>query len=172
MLALGGAAVGQELAARWIFHGMIVGSVLGRAVVWQSGPADLAAAVIILAVTTLAVADMHWLNTGKRALELRTLHAIGWPARNVVRLVLADAVVVGALGGLAGGTVDLAGALAITQRVSAGMLLVAASVFGLGVIISLVALGLAALARPVLRDLDRRRPGEASDGRDRAALPG
>jgi hypothetical protein len=148
MLALGCAAVGQELAARWIFHGMIVGSVLGRAVVWQSGPADLAAAVIILAVTTLAVADVHWLNTGQRAPELRTLHAIGWPARNVVRLVLVDAVVVGALGGLAGGTVDLAGALAVTQHVPAGMLLASAAVFGLGVVISLVALGLAALARP------------------------
>jgi hypothetical protein len=154
VLALGCAAVGQELAARWVFHGAIVGSVLGRAVVWQTDSASLGAAVTVLALTTLAVADLHWLNIGKRALELRTLHAIGWPARKVVRLVVLQAVLVGALGGLAGCATDLVGVLAVTQSVPVGMLLVAATVSGLGVVVSLVALGLAALARPCLRGLD------------------
>jgi len=154
VLALGCAAVGQELAAQWVFHGVIAGSVLGRAVMWQSDSASLGAAVTVLALTTLALADIHWLNIGKRALELRTLHAIGWPARKLVRLVVLKAALVGALGGLAGCTTDLAGALAVTQSVPVGMLLVAATVFGLGVVVSLVALGLAALARPRLRGLD------------------
>jgi hypothetical protein len=44
--------------------------------------------------------------------------------------------------------------LAVTHRVSAGVALVAAAVAGLGVVMSLVALGLAAVARPRLRDLD------------------
>jgi putative ABC transport system permease protein len=154
VIALGCAALGQELAVRWVFHGILVGSALGRAVVWQSNPADLAAAATILALTTLAVADMHWLNIGKRALELRTLHAIGWPAESVVRLVVVDAVLVGAIGGLAGCAADLAGSLAILHRVPAGVLLVAAAVAVLGVGMSLVALGLAALARRRLHDLD------------------
>jgi len=171
VLALGCAAVGQELAARWVFHGVIVGSVLGRAVVWQTDPADLGAAVTVLAVTTLAVAEVHCLNISKRALELRTLHAIGWPARSVVRPVVLEAVLVGALGGLVGCAVDLAGVLALTHSVSAGMLLVSASVFALGVFISLLALGLAALARPHLGDLGAGRPRETADGTDWVALP-
>jgi hypothetical protein len=171
VLALGCAAVGQELAAHWVFHGVIVGSVLGRAVVWQADPAGLGASVAVLVVTTLAVADMHWLDLGKRALELRTLRAIGWPARRIVRLVAPRAVLVGALGGLAGCTADLLAAVAVTQREPAGMLLVAASVFALGVVVSLVALGLAALARPRLGDLDSVRPREAANGNDWAALP-
>jgi hypothetical protein len=166
VLALGCAAVGQELAAQRVFHGIIVGSVLGRAVVWQTDPADLVAAVTVLAVTTLAVADVHWLNIGKRALELRTLHAIGWPSRSVVRLVVLEAVLAGAMGGLAGCSLDLVGGLAVTHTVSAGMLLVAASVFALGVFISLVALGLAAIARARVGDLDAGRPREAADGTD------
>jgi putative ABC transport system permease protein len=135
-----------------VFHGVLVGMVLGRAVVWQSDPALLAAALTIAALTTLAVADVHWLHAGRRALELRTLHAIGWRAESVVRLIVLDAVLVGALGGLAGCAADLAGSLAVTHRVPAGVILVAASVAGLGVVISLVALGLAALARPGQRD--------------------
>jgi hypothetical protein len=152
VIALGCAALGQELAVRWVFHGVLVGTVLGRAVVWQSDPALLAAALTIVALTTLAVADVHWLHAGRRALEIRTLHAIGWRAESVVRLIVLDAVLVGALGGLTACAADLAGSLAVTHRVPAGVILVAASVAGLGVVISLVALGLAALARPGQRD--------------------
>jgi hypothetical protein len=170
-LTLGCATLGQELASQWVFHGIIVGSFLGRAVVWQTDRADLLAAVIVLGVTTLAVADVHWLNIGGRALELRTLQAIGWPARSVVRLFVLEAALVGALGGVAACAVDLAGCLAVTRSLPAGMLLVAASVFGLGVVISLVGLGLAALARRHLRDLDGGRPSEAGDGQDWVALP-
>jgi hypothetical protein len=161
LLAIGCAAAGQELAAQWVFHGVIVGSVLGRSIVWQADPADLLAALAVLAVTTLAVADGHWLNIGRRALELRTLRAIGWPARSVVRLLVFEAALLGVLGGVAGCAVDLGGCLAVTHTVPAGMLLVAASVFGLGVVISLVALGLAVLARPRLSDLVGGRPSEA-----------
>jgi putative ABC transport system permease protein len=154
VIALGCAALGQELAVRWVFHGVLVGTVLGRAVVWQSDSGQLAAALMIVALTSLAVADVHWLNAGRRALELRTLHAIGWPAESVVRLIVLDAVQVGALGGLAGCAADLAGSLAVTHRVPAGVLAVAACVAALGVVISLIALGLAALARRGLRDRD------------------
>lgn len=170
-LTLGCATLGQEMAAQSVFHGIIVGSFLGRAVVWQTDPADLLAAVIVLGVTTLAVADVHWLNIGERALELRTLQAIGWPARSVIRLFVVEAALVGALGGVAACAVDLAGCLAVTRSMPAGMLLVAALVFGLGVVISLVGLGLAALARRHLRDLDGRSPSEAGNGQDWVALP-
>jgi hypothetical protein len=72
----------------------------------------------------------------------------------VVRLVVMDAAMVGALRGLAGCSADLAGSLAIIHRLPSGILMAPAAVAGLGVVMSLVALGLAALARPPLRDLD------------------
>jgi hypothetical protein len=171
VLALGCATLGQELATQLVFHGMIIGSLLGRPIVWQTDPADLAAAVTVLVVTTLAMADVHWLSIGKRAPDLRTLHAIGWPARRVVRLVVLDAVLVGALGGAAGCAVDLAGCLAVTGSIPASMVLVAASAAAAGVIISLVALGLAALARPRLRDPDGGRVREAGSSAAPVALP-
>jgi hypothetical protein len=171
VLALGCATVGQELTGQLVFHGIVVGSFLGRAVVWQTDGADLLAAVIVLGVTMLAVADVQWLTIGDRALDFRTLQAIGWPARSVVRLVVSQAALVGALGGVAACAVDLAGCVAVTRSIPAGMLPVAASVCGLGVIISLIALGLAAAARPRPRDLDGGYPSEAGNGKDWVALP-
>jgi putative ABC transport system permease protein len=157
VIAAGCAALGQELAVHWVFHGVLAGSVLGHAVVWQSDPADTAAVITVITLATLAVTDVHWLNIGKRMVELRTLHAIGWPAEGVVRLVAYDALVVGAVGGLAGGVADLACSVAIAHDLPPGLLLAAVVVTGTGIVISLVAAGLSAVGRLGLPDQDGSR---------------
>jgi putative ABC transport system permease protein len=162
LIATGCAALGQELAVHWVFHGVLAGSVLGRTVVWQSDPADTVAVITVLIVATLAVTDVHWLNIGKRMLELRTLHAIGWPAEGVVRLVAYDALLVGAVGGLAGGVADLAASMAIAHDLPASLLLVAVAVTGAGIVISLVAAGLSAVGRLRLPDQDGSRTHPSS----------
>jgi putative ABC transport system permease protein len=140
------AALGLELAVRWVFGGVVVGSLLGSPFWWQDDPVDLAAVLTIVALAAVTMMDISWLN-GERAVELRTLRAIGWSARGVARLAVSEAALLGVAGGVAGGLLDVVGILAVVHRVPAGLLPVVTVVVGTGVAIAMVATGVPVAAR-------------------------
>jgi ABC-type lipoprotein release transport system permease subunit len=107
---------------------------------------DLAAVLTVVALATVTVTDISWLSA-ERAVELRTLRAIGWSARGVARLAVSEAALLGVAGGLAGSVLDVAGILAVVHRVPAGLLPVMAVVVGTGVAMAMVASGVPAVAR-------------------------
>jgi putative ABC transport system permease protein len=140
------AALGLELAVRWVFAGAVVGSWLGMPFWWQDDPVDLAAVLTIVALATVTMTDISWL-TAHRAVELRTLRAIGWSARGVAWLAVSEAALLGVAGGVAGSALDIAGIFAVVHRVPAGLLPVVAVVVGTGVAMTVVATGAPAVAR-------------------------
>ncbi|MFC7591955.1 FtsX-like permease family protein [Nonomuraea antimicrobica] len=101
------------LAVTYGFHGRVIGSLLGDAIVVQARPADYVAIAIMFALGALAVADVLYLGVRERDAELATLRATGWRARTVLRLVLSEGAGIGLLGGLAGAVAGLAGAAAL-----------------------------------------------------------
>ena len=58
VIAAACAALGEELALRWAFGGVLVGSFLGRPVSWQAGTPDVAAVVMMLAMATITIAGL------------------------------------------------------------------------------------------------------------------
>ncbi len=67
----------------------------------------LAAAVLIAVLLTLS-------SVAKRVRELGTLKALGWPQGKVVRLLTGESLLQGALGGVVGAVLGIAGAAVIT----------------------------------------------------------
>jgi hypothetical protein len=159
------AAMGLELTVRWVFGGAVVGSWFTLPFSWQDDPVDLAAVLTIAAMAIVTLTLMSWLSAAERAVDLRTLRAIGWPARSVARLVIGEAGVLGCAGGLAASVLDVAGALAIVHRPPAALAVVAPTVIGLGVLLSLIAVSLSAAVERATRALGR-------SGRFRAGYTG
>jgi ABC-type antimicrobial peptide transport system permease subunit len=95
-------------------------------------------------MATFTVADLDWVALRERAVEVRTLRAIGWSAADLARLSLRNAVWPGLLGGLVAGGTDLLVGLpasgAAPLRLTALVVLAAAS----GIALSLLASGLCA----------------------------
>jgi hypothetical protein len=145
VIAAACAALGEELALRWAFGGVLVGSFLGRPVSWQAGTPDVAAVVMMLAMATITIAGLDWLTAAGRAVDLRTLRAIGWPAFGAARLVAGEAARLGLAGGLTAGALDLAGSLAVVHQVPGRMLAAAAAAAGAGLVLSFAAAGLSAV---------------------------
>jgi putative ABC transport system permease protein len=143
--------MGLELAVRWVFGGAVVGSWLGQPFSWQDDPVDLAAILVIVALATVTVMDVCWLNARERAVELRTLRAIGWPAHGVALLAVGEAVLLGFAGGGAGSVLDIACVLAVVHRVPAELLPVLGVVLGTGVAMTLLAASLSAAVRVLSR---------------------
>jgi hypothetical protein len=138
------ATFGLELAVRWLFGGVIVGSWLGFAVSWQVDTVDRTAVIVILMLATITMTDIGWRNGGERSAELRTLRAIGWPARGVARLAAGDALLLGLAGGVLASALDVAVIAAIVHRLSPSLALVAVAAIGLGVTLSLITVSLSA----------------------------
>jgi hypothetical protein len=141
------AVLGLELTVRWVFGGAVVGSWLGVPFSWQDDPVDLAAVLTIVALATLTVTDISWFDADERAVELRTLRALGWPSRGVARVAVGEAALFGLTGGVAASVLDIGGVLMVVHRMPAGLLPVVAVVIGTGVAITLLAAGLPAAAR-------------------------
>jgi hypothetical protein len=147
------AAFGLELAVRWVFGGVIVGSWLGFAVSWQVDTLDLTAVIVILALATITMTDIGWRNGGERSAEFRTLRAIGWSARGVARLAASEALLLGLAGGVIASALDVAGVLAIVHPPPAGLAVVAIAVIGLAVALSLITVSLSAAVERATRAL-------------------
>ena len=145
VIAVACASLGGELGLRWAFGGVLVGSVTGRAVSWLAGPSDVPAVLALLVMATITVADVDWLTAADRAAEVRTLRALGWPASGEARLVAGQAALLGIVGGVTAGVLDVVGCLAVAHQVPGPVLTAAAVAAGAGLLLSLVAAGLSAV---------------------------
>jgi hypothetical protein len=90
------------LVVQWTFDGAAVGTVLGDAVAVSVRGVDLVAVVIVVALGVLAVVDVLYLNIRDRAPEIAALHAVGWSAGTLGRLVAYDGLALGISGALLG----------------------------------------------------------------------
>jgi putative ABC transport system permease protein len=142
-LVIAGASVALSLqvAVRWAFAGAAT-SWTQRPVAGQGTFVDGAAVLVVVLMATFTVADLDWVALCERAVEVRTLRAIGWSAPGLARLTLRNAVWPGLSGGLIAGGTDLLVGLpasgAAPLRLIALVVLAAAS----GIALSLLANGL------------------------------
>jgi putative ABC transport system permease protein len=144
VIAMACVALGLELAVRWANCGMAVGPWPSQPLSWQASTVNTGAVLVIVAMATVTVADLGWLTAGERAVELRTLRAIGWSARGVTRLMAWEAVLLGLAGGVVASALDVVGSLAVAHRTPARLLVLVATAAGIGATISLVAASLSA----------------------------
>jgi putative ABC transport system permease protein len=136
------AALGLEVAIRWVFGGVIVGTWLGVTVSWQVDAVDLAAVIVAMALATVTMTDITWRNEGHRSAELRTLRAIGSPARAVARTAASEALFLGLAGGAAASALDITSIVLVVHRLPLGLLLVALAITAVGGAMSLVTVSL------------------------------
>lgn len=107
-LAVGVAGLTLLLSITALFHGTVVGSLLGDAISVQVRATDYAAVAVIVALGASAVADVLYIDIRDRAPELATLVTGGWDDRALLRLVTAHGAIVGLVGGLVGAGAGLA----------------------------------------------------------------
>ncbi len=150
-LGIGICALTLLLAVTLAFQGQLVGSLLGDAVSVQIRGVDYIAAVVMMALGALALADVQYLNIRDRATELTTLRAIGWGERPLGRLVAIEGIGMGAVGSVVGAALGLAGATAFTGQLPARLVVVAVAAIVIGT-------GLAVLAAVVPVAVLRRLP--------------
>jgi putative ABC transport system permease protein len=142
-IAVACAAVSLELAARWAFPGAD-GSWAGRSLSWQGTVVDIAAVLVTVTMATFSVTDLDLATLRERALEIRTLRAMGWPARDLTRLTLRKAVRPGLAAGLAVGAFDLVGAMAVAGSAPPRLFALVAFTVAAGVAMSVLAAGVSA----------------------------
>jgi hypothetical protein len=134
-------ALSLQVAARWAFAGSAT-SWAQRPVTGLGAVVDGAAVLIVVLMATFTVADLDLVALRERAVEVRTLRAIGWSALDLTTITSRNAVWPGLAGGLIAGGADLLAGLpasgAAPLRLTALVGLAAAS----GIALSLVANGL------------------------------
>jgi len=111
-VAIGCAALTVQLMLTWVWHGAVVGELLGVPVSLQDRWVDAAATALIVLMSAFVVADVGWLAVRDRRAELADLRVQGLLATQLAGLVVREMtllVLVGAaLGGLVGATVAAA----------------------------------------------------------------
>jgi FtsX-like permease family len=141
LIAGASVALSLQVAARWAFAGAVT-SWTQRPVTGLGTVVDGVAVLIVAAMATFTVADLDWVALRERAVEVRTLRAIGWSGPGLARLTSRNAVWPGLSGGLIAGGADLLIGLpaagAAPPRLIALVALEAAS----GIALSLIANGL------------------------------
>ncbi len=123
--ATGTAALTVTLAITHVFHGIVVGTLLGDAVAVQVRAPDLGAVAAIVAFGAFAVADVLYLNIRDRAHEYTLLRATGWTEAALTRLVLAEGITTGLIGAVTGAGLGLAAAALFTGRLPVSLLMAA-----------------------------------------------
>ena len=142
-LVIAGASVALSLqvAAHWAFAGAAT-SWAQRPVTGPGTVVDGAAVLIVVLMATFTVADLDLVALRERAVEVRTLRAIGWSTLDLARVTLRNAVWPGLSAGLIAGGADLLAGLPATgaawPRLVALVVLAAAA----GLALSLLANGL------------------------------
>lgn len=133
-IALGAATLGVLVLVSAAFRGQLDTTVLGTYLAAEVRPFHVVLAGLTLVVGAIAAAEVVTLSYLERRSGLGALRALGWPASAVVRLLVAQATVLGVAGGVA--------ALAVVG--AAGLLLQAPlGAVGLG---ALAAAGMSLLA--------------------------
>ncbi|MDG6103594.1 ABC transporter permease [Dactylosporangium aurantiacum] len=135
-LAIGIAAATVLGAITFTFHGAIVGTLLGDAVSLRVRAVDTIAAVATVLLGVLAVADVLYLNIRDRAAELATLRATGWTSAALGRLVAAEGLGIGVLGGVLGAGLGVAGAAWLVGDLTGGLLTTAAWAVAAGAVLA------------------------------------
>ncbi|MDO3703196.1 ABC transporter permease [Micromonospora sp. C28SCA-DRY-2] len=138
-LAAGVGAVTLIAAALWAFNDGMVGSLLGQAVSVQVRGVDLVAVGGVLLFGVLGVADVLYLNVRERSAELATLRAVGWPDSALNRLLIYEALGVGALGCVLGVAAGLGSAALLVGRVDGRLAALALAVTGAALLLTVLA---------------------------------
>ncbi len=156
-IALGAAMLGGVVLVAAAFRGQLDTTVLGVYLGERVRPFHVAVAALTLAIGALAAGQIVTLGYLERQAQLAALRALGWPRAHVLRLLAAQGLALGALGGLAG-------ALAVWAAGAATG--AAPDAIGLGalasVLVALVAAALAVLG-PLLQ-ASHSRPAELLRG--------
>jgi ABC-type antimicrobial peptide transport system permease subunit len=124
-VAVGTAALTPLLAITALFHGAVVGSVLGDAIAIQVRGSDLAAVAAIIAMGVFALADVLYLNVRERVHEYTVLRVVGWPERALARLVVTEGLGIGVLGAVCGAAVGLGVTVALVGQARLSVILAA-----------------------------------------------
>jgi hypothetical protein len=142
-LVISGASVALSLqiAARWAFAGAAT-SWTQRPVTEQGTFVDVAAVLIVVLMATFTVADLDWVALRERAVEVRTLRAIGWSALGLIRLTSRNAVWPGLSAGIIAGGADLLVGLSAPGAAPPRLIALVALAAACGVALSLLANGL------------------------------
>ena len=135
------AAVSLQLAARWAFAGAAT-SWTQRPVTGQGTLVDGAAVVIAVLMAMFTLADLDWVALRDRAVDVRTLRAIGWSAVDLAWLTLRNAIWPGLAGGLVAGVADLLVGLPAAGAAPARLVALVALAAASGTALSLLVTGL------------------------------
>ncbi|WP_444950166.1 FtsX-like permease family protein [Micromonospora ureilytica] len=134
-LMIGVAALTMLLAITFAFRGAITGTLLGDAVTLQARTVDHIAVAVTIVLGIVSVADVLYLNISERAAEFALFGAVGWTDAMLNRLVIIEAIGMGAIGGTLGAAAGLGAAAVFAGGVTAPILWCsgAALVFGVAV---------------------------------------
>jgi putative ABC transport system permease protein len=141
VIAVGCVALSLEVAARWAFAGAAT-PWTERPVSWQGTVVDDAAVLLVVLMATFTVADLALLTLRERAVEVRTLRAIGWSASDLARLTLQNALWPGLAGGLIAAGFVLLGGLAVAGSAPPRLVALSALAAAAGLAMSLLAASL------------------------------
>jgi putative ABC transport system permease protein len=134
-------ALSLQVAARWAFAGAAT-SWAQRPVTGLGALVDGAAVVIVVLMATFTAADLDLVALRERAVEVRTLRAIGWPALDLARMTLRNALWPGLSGGLIAGGADLLAGLPASGAAAPRLIALVALAAASGIALSLLANGL------------------------------
>ncbi|RIQ17807.1 FtsX-like permease family protein, partial [Jiangella rhizosphaerae] len=126
-VALGCAALTALLGITLAFNGAVVGSVLGDAVSVRAREIDYVAVLVTILLSSVAVADVVFLNMRDRRAEFAVLQAVGWGDGRVRRVVLAEAALIGCTGAVCGTVAGLAVAAGLAGELRPELLVAAAT---------------------------------------------
>ncbi|WP_157742480.1 ABC transporter permease [Micromonospora chokoriensis] len=138
-LAIAVAALTFAVAVDVTFKGRIIGTVLGDGVSLTVREIDRVTVVGLMVFSIAAVADVLYLGVRERATEFAVLQATGWSDGALVRMVCLEGLVIGVLGGVAGGGIALGATFLFAGGITPAMLLVAAGTAGFGVLLAATA---------------------------------
>jgi putative ABC transport system permease protein len=138
-VALGCAALTALLGISLAFNGAVVGSVLGDAVSVRAREIDYVAVLVTILLSSVAVADVVFLNMRDRRAEFAVLQAVGWGDGRVRRVVLAEAALIGLTGAVAGTLAGLAIAAGLAGELRPELLVAAATTVAGGTAVPVLA---------------------------------
>ena len=138
-VALGCAALTALLGITLAFNGAVVGSVLGDAVSVRAREIDYVAVLVTILLSSVAVADVVFLNMRDRRAEFAVLQAVGWGDGRVRRVVLAEAALIGLTGAVAGTLAGLAIAAGLAGELRPELLVAAATTVAGGTAVPVLA---------------------------------
>jgi len=142
----GSGMVAAFLAVTLGMKGTLYGTFLGEYLVVQIGPLHFLLAGVCLAVAGLTCAEVTSLNIVEHQAELGVLQACGWRPASVVRLVTAEAALLGLLAGVAGYLAALAALGRAYADVASGLALWCLPAVAVPVVVAAVAALIPALA--------------------------